>query len=124
MSEQATQGPVIDPAAIDRLREWGGDKLVREMIRLYLENASVRLGQIDEGLTEGGDIARTQQGAHSLKSSSANVGATRVNGLAARMEDQASSGDREGPHGLRPLLASALTEAEEALRTLVEELPS
>ncbi len=27
---------IIDPQALDRLREWGGDKLVVQMLRLFL----------------------------------------------------------------------------------------
>jgi HPt (histidine-containing phosphotransfer) domain-containing protein len=115
---------VIDPAAIDRLREWGGDKLVREMIRLYLENAATRLGQIDEGLAPGGTLARTQQGAHSLKSSALNVGAHHVSRLAAEMEPLAGSGDHLATAALREPLGQALEEARTALTRIVEELDS
>lgn len=118
-----TQDTVIDPAAIDRLREWGGDKLVRQMIRLYMENARVRLGQIDEGLAPGGDIATTEQGAHSLKSSAANVGATRVNRLAAELEDLSGNGDASAAEPLRERLRTAVDEADVALEALVRELP-
>jgi HPt (histidine-containing phosphotransfer) domain-containing protein len=113
---------VIDAAAIERLREWGGDKLVRQMIRLYLENAAVRLGQIDEGLAAGGDLERTEQGAHSLKSSAANVGAVRVRRLAAELEARAEERDLEQATGLRERLQLALTEAEEALTALAQGL--
>jgi HPt (histidine-containing phosphotransfer) domain-containing protein len=118
-----TNDSVIDPAAIDRLREWGGDKLVRQMIRLYMENAQVRLGQIEEGLAPGGDLGRTEQGAHSLKSSAANVGASSVNRLAAELEDVSTNGDASSAAELRDRLRLAVVEADEALHALVRELP-
>lgn len=114
---------VIDPAAIGRLREWGGDKLVRQMIRLYLENAQVRLDQIQAGLSGAEPLERTQQGAHSLKSSAANVGARRVNHLAAQLEASAGDGDGEASAALRDQLLPVLDEAKHALETLVEGLP-
>ncbi len=120
MSDSTVEA-VIDPAAIERLREWGGEKLIREMIRLYLENASARLGQIDEGLAPDGALERTQQGAHSLKSSALNVGARRVNHFAAQMEARAGEGDRKGCEELREPLGSALDEAREALTRIRED---
>lgn len=113
---------VIDPAAIDRLREWGGDKLVRQMIRLYMENARVRLGQVDEGLAPGGDLQVAEQGAHSLKSSAANVGAREVNRLAAELEASSGGGDASAAAALRDRLQAAVDEADLALEALVAEL--
>lgn len=119
-----TDDTLIDAAAIRRLQEWGGDKLVREMIRLYLENAAARLDQIDEGLVEGGDLEHAGRAAHSLKSSALNVGAGRVSRLAAEMERHALGGERDETAALRPSLARELDEARTALTRLVQELPS
>ena len=85
---------VIDPNAQARLQEWGGPKLVAQMIKLFLENAPVRLEQVRKGIAEG-SLKDAERGVHSLKSSAANVGAMRVSRLAARMEDLAASGDAE-----------------------------
>jgi HPt (histidine-containing phosphotransfer) domain-containing protein len=119
MSEDST----INDAAIARLQEWGGDKLVREMVRLYLENVVARLEQIDQGLGEG-PLEHTKLGAHSLKSSALNVGAGRVGNLAAELEALAGAGDREGATELRPSLGEALDDARAALLRIVAELPS
>jgi HPt (histidine-containing phosphotransfer) domain-containing protein len=116
--------PLIDDAAIARLKEWGGDKLVREMVRLYLENASVRLGQIDQGLSDESRLEVTEQGAHSLKSSALNVGARNVSRIAAEMEACASAGDRSGATVLRDPLVQELDAARLALTRLVEGLPT
>lgn len=114
--------PVVDQAALVRLQGLGGDKLVSQMVRLYLENAAERLQQIDEGLAPGGSVERAEAGAHSLKSSAANVGAMRVNALCGTMETTANRGDLDALRELRGALAEALAEAEQRLIELTEGL--
>lgn len=109
--------PIVDQAALERLQGLGGAKLLGQMIQLYLENAAERLRQIDEGLA-GGELSVAGGGAHSLKSSAANVGAARVNILAAEMEQAALRGDEEAVRRLRPALGTALSDAESRLREL------
>lgn len=115
--------PVVEQAALERLQGLGGEKLLGQMVQLYLENAAERLRQIDEGIA-GGDLSRSEGGAHSLKSSAANVGAVRVNALAAEMEQAALRGDEEAVRRLRPMLGAALSDAESRLRELTGGLGS
>lgn len=117
-----TQHPIVDQAALARLQGLGGDKLVRQMARLYLENAAARLTQIDGGLAPDGSLAEAESGAHSLKSSAANIGALRVNALSSTMESAAARGDREGVEELRDALAQAIDDSEVRLRELLEGL--
>ena len=112
---------VIDPKAHDRLREWGGPKLLRQMLRLFLENSGERMEQIAHGLEEG-TATLVEIGAHALKSSAANVGATAVNELSARMEQLASEQDLDGAGELHEGLVMALAAAEERLRELEKGL--
>ncbi len=112
--------PVVDRAALERLREWGGDKLVSQMIRLYMENAEARLQQIDSGLSDGGDFVEAERGAHSLKSSAANVGARQVNQISQQMEDAAERGDVDTVRDLRPKLADAVSRAATELNQILE----
>lgn len=106
----------VDPEALDRLREWGGDRLLAQMIRLFLSNAGTRVDQIRTGVREG--IAReAEMGAHSLKSSAANLGAQRVRVLAADIELAAAAGDMEP-------VARVLPELEAAFAAAVHELES
>lgn len=105
--------PVLDEAALNRLQEWGGTKLVTQMVKLYIENTHARLAQIDEGLADGGDLKTAEIAAHSLKSSAANVGAMRVSSLAASAEDAAERREVDRVRELRDLLASAIADAEE-----------
>ena len=114
--------PVIDPEALDRLREWGGDKLLTQMVRLFLENSAKRMDQIRAG-ADGNDTSEANNGAHSLKSSSANVGASEVRRLAADIEAAAVEGDHATVQGLLPELETAYAEARAALETIVEGHP-
>lgn len=112
---------ILDQGALDRLKEWGGDKLLAQMLRLYLDNAPGRMSQIRNGLT-GGDVKEAERGAHSLKSSSANVGAERVRHIAADMEHAAAGGDSAAVQALLPSLESAFSQAISALESVEKGL--
>lgn len=105
-----SESDVIDPAAHERLREWGGPRLLREMIRLFIENAGERMELIATGFAED-EARKVEQGAHSLKSSAANVGAVEVRRLAADVEERSSTGDLEGARELHGPLQDACAEA-------------
>ena len=111
--------PVVDPAALDRLREWGGEKLLMQMVRLFLENSSKRMEQIRAG-ADGTDVSEAEKGAHSLKSSAANVGAMEVRRLAADIEAAALEKDQDSVRDVVPGLEHAYAEARAALETIVE----
>lgn len=111
--------PVVQPAALERLRNLGGEKLLRQIVRLYLENASERLRQIDAGLAPGGALADAGAGAHALKSSAANVGADGVSRLAAEIEEAAQEGDVERARVIHQSLPGAQAEVEGVLTSLL-----
>lgn len=115
-----TDPDVIDPTAHARLQEWGGSKLLTQMIRLFLENAPTRLDQVRRGL-DGGEIRDVERGVHSLKSSAANVGAVVLSRTAAEMEDLATAGDRAALERLLPTLEEAWTRAREQLSGVLAE---
>jgi HPt (histidine-containing phosphotransfer) domain-containing protein len=69
-----------DPDALVRLRRFGGAKLLNEMIAVYLESAPARLAAAWAGLAAG-DAVATENAFHSLKSSSAQLGAVRLSRL-------------------------------------------
>jgi HPt (histidine-containing phosphotransfer) domain-containing protein len=77
--------PATDPAALDRLKRFGGAKLLDEMISLFLEAAPERIAAARAG-THAGDAAATELAFHSLKSSSAQLGAMRMQRLSERGE--------------------------------------
>lgn len=104
----------IDPQALDRLREWGGQKLVGQMVRLFLENSGMRMDQIRTG-TENADMPEAERGAHSLKSSAANVGAELLRTLSTRIETAALE---EKPEEAKRLLPELEVAYEAAMREL------
>lgn len=114
-----TESEIVDPKAQARLQEWGGPKLLAQMIRLFLENAPNRLDQTRKGLAEG-NARDAERGVHSLKSSAANVGAMRVSALAARMEDLANVGDLAALGTLLPELEAEYAAARERLAVILE----
>jgi HPt (histidine-containing phosphotransfer) domain-containing protein len=111
--------PILDEAALARLDEWGGDKLRIQMVRLYIENARTRLGQLDEGLADGGDIRTAELAAHSLKSSAANVGMMRVSALASLIETATESGNAEAARAATNELRAAVREGESVIAEFI-----
>jgi len=111
---------ILDPRALERLREWGGDRLLSQMLRLFLENAPTRMDQIREGAS-GPDLKPAEQGAHSLKSSAANVGAEALRDRSAAMERAAADGNRSEVQSILPEIELAYSRTVEALRSVQKE---
>lgn len=112
-----TDSPIIDPLALDRLREWGGDKLAGQMVRLFLKNSGTRMDQIRTGVSAT-NLQEAERGAHSLKSSAANIGAETLRTLATRMESAALDESMDSARALLPDLESAYADAMRELATL------
>ena len=89
-----------DPLAVYRLRELGGEDLVRRLVALFLENTPGRIRTLVRG-EEGEDWKAVERAAHSLRSTAASLGLTTLQDLAARIEDSAEANRRDA---LRPLL--------------------
>ena len=111
-----SDGVVIDPQAQARLHEWGGPKLLTQMLKLFLENAPQRVEQVRKGVTDSA-LKEVERGAHSLKSSAANVGAVTVSKIAAEIEDKASGDDAAAVVALLPRLEAAFGQAQAQLAT-------
>jgi CheY-like chemotaxis protein len=78
----------IDSAALDAIRSLGGETtpdLLEQIIRLYLEAAPGLMGAIKDGLAAANND-QVRIAAHTLKSSSANLGASRLAELCKKME--------------------------------------
>lgn len=115
-----TDSQIIDPQALERLREWGGDKLAGQMVRLFLKNSGTRMDQIRSGV-DGGDLEEAERGAHSLKSSAANIGAETLRTLATRLESAALEGNDDNAKTLLPDLESAYSDAMGELERIEKE---
>ena len=80
-----------DLEALARLERFGGRTLLNEMIALYLESAPERLAAAAAGLVAS-DAAATENALHSLKASSAQLGAVRLSRLCEEGEAIARTG--------------------------------
>jgi HPt (histidine-containing phosphotransfer) domain-containing protein len=107
----------IDGAALDRLRRVGQDKLVRQMIDIYLDYAPKMLRNALAG-EQAGDCVAIENAVHSLKSSAGHIGANAVHDLARRLEALARNKEFDS---LGPLLRELETASEQA-RLRLEEL--
>ena len=79
---------VLDMAVIDSLKELGGEDdpgLLTELIDLFLADAPTYMVMLREAI-ESDDPAAMERAAHTLKSSSANIGALQLSELCRELE--------------------------------------
>ena len=110
----------IDPAALESLRRFGGEKLLREMTALFLSSAPPRLAAA-RSAAAANDAEGVRRAAHSLKSSAGQLGATAMQGLCDRAELLAAGGSLSQ---LLPLVAeieAAFGVAQSALEEIQNE---
>lgn len=84
----------IDRAAIERLNRLGGKKLVREMIRSFIENTPKKISDAFEAEKKG-NLKAIEIAAHDIKSSAGNLGVIFLQKIAFDIEEQAVSGNFE-----------------------------
>ena len=87
--------PATDTSALERLERFGGGTLLRQMIALFLTAAPERI-EATRGAAVRGDGAAAELALHSLKSSSAQLGAMRMQRLSEQGEHLARNGALEG----------------------------
>jgi HPt (histidine-containing phosphotransfer) domain-containing protein len=83
---------LIDATALDRLREFGGDKLLRGMIELFVKNAPKKVTDARAAL-DASDAPSLKAALHGLKSSAGQLGAATVHQACAAGEELADKGD-------------------------------
>lgn len=84
-----------DDAALDRLRRFGGGKLLNEMIGLFVSTTPERILAARSGV-DTGNMHAVEMALHSLKSSSAQLGAMEMQRLCERGEQLARAGTLDG----------------------------
>jgi histidine phosphotransfer protein HptB len=103
--------PTIDPEAIANLRELNpGDNgdFLREIVGIYIEDTPKRIADMKACLASG-DVASFTRAAHTIKGSSANVGAQVLKAIAERLELVSR---KEGLAGVSGLIADSEAEFE------------
>ncbi|MGA2015936.1 MAG: Hpt domain-containing protein [Opitutaceae bacterium] len=112
---------IIDPEAIATLKELNPDDdgaFLKEIVGIYLEDTPKRLQDLKESLASGNVVLFTRT-AHTIKGSSANVGAVVLAGVAERLETLSR---KEGLGGVAALVAECEQQygrAAAELRTLL-----
>lgn len=97
--------PATDATALDRLRRFGGATLLGTMVDLFLVAAPQRI-ETAVRAAAAGDMEGVERALHSLRSSSAQLGALRMQRLSEEGEDLARAGSLDGA----PELLSTLEE--------------
>jgi HPt (histidine-containing phosphotransfer) domain-containing protein len=85
----------IDAAVLENIRglqQAGGPNLLARVVGLYLESSGKQIETLRNGVRNA-DAEAVHRAAHSLKSSSANVGAARLSGLLKDLEAMARAKD-------------------------------
>lgn len=86
------QPTLIDQDAISRLRDFGGDKLLRGMIDLFVKYAPAKVADARAAF-DSGDAAALRAALHGLKSSAGQLGASTVQQACAAGEHHAGRGE-------------------------------
>lgn len=114
---------VLDQQAIESLRALNpgdNDAFLREIAGIFLEDTPQRIAELDESL-KASDVARFTRAAHSIKGSSANLGAMALRAAAEKLEQHAR---RDGLGGTAPLVSSVKSEFSRAQGALQHLLAS
>lgn len=101
--------PAIDSTALDSVRALeasGSVGLLARLLQMYVERAPDLYDEIESAIHRG-DLESTSRAAHSMKSSSANVGATRLAARCSEIELMSREGNATG---IDELLASLKVE--------------
>jgi CheY-like chemotaxis protein len=105
---------VLDPKVLHELKEIMDDDYLG-LLHTFLRNAPTLMTEAREAIS-GGDLESMVRPVHSLKSSSANVGALRLSELARDAERHARAGELDAARQAFAAVENAYQEAESALR--------
>ncbi|TWR41336.1 response regulator [Xanthomonas vasicola] len=117
---QARALPILDNSVIDELYEVAGADTIT-ILQLFLEDAPLIIEQL-EAAAANRDSTQLRDLAHTLKSSSANVGAQAVSNAARRIELAARTGTIERPSAMVALVIAEYARARLALLGQVAHL--
>ena len=97
MTDARAEIPLLDQAVVDELRDsvGGDDGFVRELVETYVAEAGPSLRAIADAARTG-DAAGIVRPAHTLKSTSASVGAMRMSAICRDLEAAGREGRSDG----------------------------
>lgn len=112
---------VIDPQAIENLRALNpgdNDEFLREIAGIFFEDTPQRIAELDLSARTG-DVSRFVRAAHSIKGSSANIGATFLRAAAEQLEHQSRTQGLGDVAALVEKVKTEFSRTEAALRALI-----
>ena len=115
--------PVLDMSVVEELLSFADDgdpELLVDLIRMFLDDGPAKVAAVTAGLAAG-DFDRVERAAHSLKGSSGNLGARLLQHACEQMQVATRYHRLDESRRLAPLLEQRFTEAETALRKLLED---
>ena len=107
--------PVLDAGVLNELRDVLGSE-VDKIIAVYLEDSPRLIAQLERAAV-GNDLIALRVAAHTLKSSSANVGATTLSEAARDLEHRAREGTLANPEALVARIVTEFAQVRSALRS-------
>ena len=109
--------PVLDMAVVDELRESTGDDeaFVLDLVATYVEEAGTHLAGLADAVAAA-DPTSTVRPAHTLKSSSASIGAMRLSAICRDLEEAGREGRADDMAAAVELVRSTWTDTLAALR--------
>jgi CheY-like chemotaxis protein/HPt (histidine-containing phosphotransfer) domain-containing protein len=113
-------GVGLDAAAVDSLRELGGDGFLTEVIDAFLGDAPTLVAAL-RASQEGGDPEVLRRTAHTLKSNGQTFGAAGFSELCRELEQRAKNGEVEGTAELVERIEREYRGVEQALAALRPE---
>jgi PAS domain S-box-containing protein len=115
-------GVTLEAAALESLRNVGGDEFMAELIETFLTDAPTLLATLRNAL--GQDNAdEVRRAAHTLKSNGATFGAQDFSEVCRELEERAKHGQLEGGHELADRIERKYAQLAEALRVRAVESP-
>jgi|GEM_PF-968203 len=114
----------IDFAVLESICEMAGDEaslLVEEMINSYLDDTEIRLQAIAQAIIEA-DAESIFQAAHSMKSSSANLGAVNLAQLCEELEELGRNRTIDDVEVILSNAASEFQQVQQALRSFLTKI--
>jgi HPt (histidine-containing phosphotransfer) domain-containing protein len=110
---------VLDPAAIDGMREMAGgdDEFLADLIDTFLKDAPRMLSDMRQAL-EAGDAEVLRRVAHSLKSNSDSFGATVLGDLCRGLEKMGKANALEGADALTARADAEFVRVQAAIETV------
>lgn len=110
--------PIIDEVTFHELQATMGEDFIPELIATYLEEIPSLLTTLQKGLAEGNSQTFTRA-AHSIKSSSASMGALDFAAQARELEMIGKSGDLSQAGDKVVRFVAAFIDVEQALKNLL-----